>query len=94
MDHEHAKVWGNHGQATRPLPAETNVRRGGFDGKLYLDYKNLTKAFENMGLPTAEARARARAAVQAEIDALRVSPPPRSIDPRILDQLPSDPMDQ
>jgi hypothetical protein len=94
MDHEHAKVWGNRGPATRRLPAETNMRRGGHDAKLYRDYKDLTKTFENSGLSSAEARRRARAAVQSEIDALRNSPPPRPMNPNILDRLPSNPMHQ
>jgi len=94
MDHEHAKVWGNRGPATRPLPAETNMRRGGHDAKLYRDYKELTKAFEDSGLSSAEARRRARAAVQGEIDALRNSPPPRPMAPDLLDRLPSNPMHQ
>lgn len=75
MDHEDAKVWGNRGPANCPLPAETNMRRGGHDAKLYRDYKELAKAFENSGLSRAEARRRARAAIQSEIDALRNSPP-------------------
>jgi hypothetical protein len=94
MDHEHAKVWGNRGLATRPLPAETNMRRGGHDAKLDRDYKELTKAFEDSGLSSAEARRRAHAAVQGEIDALRNSPPPRPMDPDLLDRLPSNPMHQ
>ncbi len=94
MDHEHAKVWGNRGPATRPLAAETNMRRGGHDAKLYRDYKELTLAFEQFGLSRAEARRNARAAVQSEIDALRVSPPPRPMDPKILDRLPFNPLDQ
>jgi YD repeat-containing protein len=82
MDHEDAKIWGGQ-SANRPLPAETNMRRGGFDGALYRDYQKLI----DQGMSEADARA----AVHAEIDALKNSPPPRPIDPDILDHLPSNP---
>jgi hypothetical protein len=94
MDHEDAKVWGNEGQATRELPAETNIRRGGYDAKLHQEYQKLVQQLEQQGIPPAKARQMARQAVQSEIDALKNSPPPRPMDPRALDQLPENPLDQ
>src|SRR5262249_29526523 len=94
MDHEHATVWGNRGPATRPLPAETNMRRGGFDGALHRDYQRLAEQLERAGISPQRAREMAREALQSEIDALRVSPPPRSVDPRALDRLPANALDQ
>lgn len=94
MDHEDAKVWGNTKPATRPLPAETNMRRGGFDGKLYREYLDLIRRFVEAGHGPKDARRIAREAVQSEIEALRNSPPPRSLDPRRLYELPTNPMDQ
>ena len=82
MDHEDAKIWGGT-LANRPLAAETNMRRGGFDGALYRDYLWLRSQGMNKG--------DARSAIQSEIDALKNSPPPRSVDPDILDLLPSNP---
>jgi hypothetical protein len=68
------------------LAAETNVRKGGFEGQL--------KAYEQYLIRNGMSPKDGRSVIQAEIDALRVSPPPRPMDPRVLDQLPANPLDQ
>jgi hypothetical protein len=94
MDHEDAKVWGNTGPATRELPAETNMRRGGFDAGLKRQYNKLVADLQKAGRSRAEAEKTARAAVQGEIDANKISPPSRSVNPKKLDKLPANPDDQ
>ena len=94
MDHEDAKVWGNRGAATRALPAETNMRRGGHDATLHRDYQRLVERLQQHGCSQEQAREFARQVLQSEIDALKNSPPPRPVDPSILDNLPTNPLDQ
>ena len=94
MDHEDAVVWGNTGEANRPLPAETNMRRGGFDGALYQQYQALIRDLQAAGKSRSQARAMAREAVQGEIDANKNSPPPRSMDPEVFAKLPTNPSEQ
>jgi len=78
----------------RELPAETNLRRGGYDGALHGEEDQLVQDLMDAGLPEDVARSVARDAIQSEIDALRNSPPPRPTDPGVLDGLPSNPMHQ
>ncbi|MFN6107541.1 MAG: hypothetical protein ACK5EA_24220, partial [Planctomycetaceae bacterium] len=93
MDHEDAKVWGGNGKGTRELRAETNIRRGGHDRWLKKEYSDLIEALKEAGIPASRARKMAKEAVQSEIDALKHSPPPRPMDPSVLDLLPLDPSD-
>jgi hypothetical protein len=62
------------------------MRKGGLEGALG-DYEQYL--MEN-GLSEQEARS----VIQAEMESLGKSPPPRPMDPDILDQLPSNPADQ
>jgi len=93
MDHVDAKVWGNQGVAERELAAETNMRRGGFDGALRQEYNEMVQQMEQSGMSKAEAEIMARRALESEINALKDSPPPRPMDPRVLDELPGMPPD-
>jgi hypothetical protein len=68
------------------LAAETNLRKGGYEGAL--------KAYEQYLIRNGMSPQDARAVIQAEIDAMKVSPPPRPMDPRVLDQLPANPLDR
>ena len=65
------------------LSAETNMRKGGYEGQILRDIEAYIKG----GLTPEEARA----VVNDEIISLGISPPPRPMPPDILDQLPFDP---
>ena len=88
IDHAQARALGgsNAPSNLRRLAAETNLRKGGFEGQL--------KAYEQYLIRNGMTPKDARSVIQAEIDGLRVSPPPRPMDPRILDHLPANPLDQ
>jgi len=88
IDHAQARALGgsNDPSNLQRLAAETNLRKGGHEGQL--------KAYEQYLIRNGMSPQDARSVIQAEIDALRVSPPPRPMDPRILDQLPANPLDQ
>jgi hypothetical protein len=93
MDHEQAAVWGGT-EANRPLPAETNLRRGGHDGALRVKYERLVDDLIAEGYTPAAAEETAQAAFEPEISSNANSPPPRPMDPSTLNQLPADPVDQ
>jgi RHS repeat-associated protein len=88
LDHTKARSLGgsNAKSNLRPLPAETNLRKGGYEGQL--------KAYEEYLIRNGMNPKDARSVIQPEIDALGTSPPPRPMDPAVLDQLPANPADQ
>ncbi|MBM3966304.1 MAG: HNH endonuclease [Planctomycetes bacterium] len=88
IDHAQARSLGgsNDPSNLRPLAAETNMRKGGHEGQLL--------AYEQYLIRNGMSPKDARSVIQAEIDSMIVSPPPRPMDPRVLDQLPSNPLDQ
>jgi hypothetical protein len=88
LDHAQARALGgsNAPSNIRPLPAETNLRKGGHEGAL--------KAYREYLIRNGMLREDADKVIQAEIEALMKSPPPRPIDPSILDELPTNPLDQ
>jgi len=67
----------------RPLPSETNFRKGGYEGQLGRDWDSYRRA----GLSDAEIEK----VLGPEIEPLGKSPPPRPMDPDQLDKLPSRP---
>ena len=88
MDHAQARSLGgtNDPVNLRPLPAETNLRKGGYEGEL--------KSYEGYLIRNGMSPKDARSVIQSEIDSMRISPPPRPMDPNVLDRLPANPMDQ
>jgi hypothetical protein len=64
----------------RPLPAETNVRKGGYEGEL--------RRYQQFLVANGLDRTLAREVIQAEIESLAKSPPPRPMNPKVLDTLP------
>jgi len=83
VDHAQARSLGgtNHSSNLRELAAETNLRKGGHEGAL--------KAYEEYLMRNGMSRQSASSVIQAEIDAMKISPPPRPMDPRVLDGLPA-----
>jgi hypothetical protein len=61
------------------LPAETNLRKGGYEGEL--------NDFEDYLIRNGLSPEEARAVIQGEIDSLAQSPPPRPMDPEFFDGL-------
>jgi hypothetical protein len=88
IDHAQARSLGgtNDSSNLRPLAGETNLRKGGHERAL--------RAYEQYLIRNGMSPRDARAVIQAEIDAMIVSPPPRPMDPKVLDQLPANPLDQ
>jgi hypothetical protein len=88
IDHGVARVFNgsNSPSNLRPLPAETNLRKGGYEGAL----KRYEDALIRAGMRPEDARK----VIQSEIDAMRNSVVPRPMDPENLDKLPAKPSDQ
>ncbi len=79
IDHSRARSLGGTNDASnlRPLPAETNLRKGGFEGALNRDIEK----YRSAGLTDQQIEE----ILKDELNALANSPPPRPIDPQILD---------
>jgi RHS repeat-associated protein len=88
IDHIQARSLGgsNAPSNLQELAAETNLRKGGHEGAL--------KQYEQYLRRHGMTREDARSVIQPEIDAFRVSPPMRPMDPRVMDRLPANPLDQ
>ena len=84
-DHVRARSLGGGDEPAnhQPLPAETNVRTGGHEGQLGKDRDDLIAG----GLT----KEQAESVLNDEIESLGKSPPPRPMDPRIIDTLPDEP---
>jgi hypothetical protein len=88
IDHAQARSLGgtNDQGNLRGLPAETNLRKGGYEGEL----KRYEESLRRGGM----SRENARSVIQPEIDAMRNTVVTRPMDPRVMDQLPANPLDQ
>jgi len=84
-DHQRARGLGGPDEPgnIQELPAETNFRKGGFEGQLARDWEELQEA----GFSDEEIEQ----ILGPEIESLGKSPPPRPMDPKILDTLPATP---
>jgi hypothetical protein len=78
QDHAKARALGGSDDADnkRPLPAETNMRKGGYEGQLKQEKLDLM----NRGLTEEQADA----AIADEITSMANSPPPRPMDPDVI----------
>ena len=82
QDHARARALGgtDHPSNIRPLPAETNLRKGGHEGQLVRDWQRYREA----GMTDAQIEQ----VLGPEIQSMATSPPPRPMDPRVLDGMP------